>query len=72
MADNPVGVPGHLQLVSKRHICGITDMNTEEVGELSKVLYKCETALLQGSLSDPRYDAVLRSSSTQAFVVGKT
>lgn len=47
--DNPVGVAGHLQLVSKRHICGIVDMNASELSALGPVLHKCESALLQGT-----------------------
>mmetsp|Transcript_10536 Transcript_10536/g.20017 ORF Transcript_10536/g.20017 Transcript_10536/m.20017 type:complete len:203 (+) Transcript_10536:110-718(+) len=59
---DPVGVSGHLQLVSKRHFQGPAHMNDEEAATVGPMLRHCEALLQQVSGAKQVYTAALGAS----------
>ena len=61
---SPVGVVGHLQLVSKRHHQGPASMNDAEAASFGDVLRRCERALERATQCSRVYTAALGSPSS--------
>mmetsp|Transcript_33016 Transcript_33016/g.93472 ORF Transcript_33016/g.93472 Transcript_33016/m.93472 type:complete len:154 (+) Transcript_33016:77-538(+) len=59
---DPIGVPGHLQLVAKRHVVGYADFTDAESAAVGPILTKCQRALLKASSAPRIYSAALGAS----------
>mmetsp|Transcript_35041 Transcript_35041/g.85894 ORF Transcript_35041/g.85894 Transcript_35041/m.85894 type:complete len:170 (+) Transcript_35041:95-604(+) len=59
----PIGVAGHLQLVSKRHYQGPAHMTDAEASHLGLMLRHCEAILAQVSGASAVYTAALGAST---------
>mmetsp|Transcript_18716 Transcript_18716/g.25936 ORF Transcript_18716/g.25936 Transcript_18716/m.25936 type:complete len:191 (+) Transcript_18716:187-759(+) len=59
---SPIGVEGHLQLVSKRHFQGPADMNDVEATTVGSILRHCESILKQVTSAKQIYSAALGAS----------
>ncbi|KAK3238174.1 hypothetical protein CYMTET_51795 [Cymbomonas tetramitiformis] len=58
----PIGVEGHLQLVSKRHFRGPADFNDEEAALVGIMLRHCQAILKEVSGAEQIYTAALGAS----------
>eukprot|EP00873_Tetraselmis_striata_P009682 jgi/Tetstr1/429946/TSEL_019809.t1 len=59
---DPIGVPGHLQLLAKRHVVGFAAFTPEESASVGVILTRCQKALIKASGAPRVYTAALGAS----------